>query len=587
MREPDVARAPQSDPDTPVHPAAGERRVCSVWIYGPEGEPLSLPDPCPDLAGVRLEVCRGSGWAEALHPEDADAVLAGWRESLATNTPWGCTYRIRGEEEEYRTVTSRSVPVRDAAGKVLFWVGISLDATGRDEAHCRAGDTTVLNVVSNIMERPGISVDEILRVIAAILPAGWLDPGDAAVRITADGREYRSPGFVETPWRQESPILVHGREFGRVEICYRHERHRKGEEAHLTDGRPLADAVAVRLGRVVEQVQATSIRAEEGYRRLYERMLESYTLYEVIRDGDGNPVDYRIVELNEKAADVFARSREELVGQRLFDVFPAIREGARALYGEVAELGVPVQRRLQEPRSGRWYDLYIFRPEVGKLAVVGQEITGQKRAERALRESEERFRKIAQRSFDMIFICDADRGITYISPAVARILGYTPEEMTGRRCKDYLLERALPGWQEVRRRVARGESAEGLLVEFRRKDGSVAVVEMNCSPVVEDGTVTGVQVVGRDVSDRKQYEALRMQAFEQIEQNIEQFAILADHIRLPLQVILGMADLIADEPASEKIREQVERINGIVKQLDNGWVKSREIREFLRRNELV
>jgi len=354
-------------------------------------------------------------------------------------------------------------------------------------------------------------------------------------------------------------------------------------------GGPLVDALAARLGRILEQVQAGGIpgRSEEHRQFLYEQMLESYTLYEVVRDGDGVPVDYRIIELNEKAAGVFCRSREELIGRRLFDVFPAIREGASDLYGMVADRGVPVQRRLQEPRSGRWYDLYIFRQDIGRLAVVGQEITGQKRAERALRESEKRFREIAQRSFDMILICHAGQGITYVSPAVTRILGYTPDEMVGRRCSDYLSAKALPGWKEVMRRVGREESVEGLLVEFRRSDGRIAVIEMNGSPVVEGGEVTGVQIVGRDVSDRKRHEALRLQAFEQIEQNIEQFAILADHIRLPLQVILGTADLIDDDEASKKIREQVARINGIVKQLDEGWVESREIREFLRRNELV
>jgi len=52
-------------------------------------------------------------------------------------------------------------------------------------------------------------------------------------------------------------------------------------------------------------------------------------------------------------------------------------------------------------------------------------------------------------------------------------------------------------------------------------------------------------------------------------------------------VILGMADLIDEEAASEKIREQVGRINDIVGELDEGWIESREIREFLRRNELL
>jgi len=159
--------------------------------------------------------------------------------------------------------------------------------------------------------------------------------------------------------------------------------------------------------------------------------------------------------------------------------------------------------------------------------------------------------------------------------------------MIGVQCSDYVLDETWPAWLEASARIARGESVEGLVVALRRKDGTIAAVEMNESPITENGKVVGVQTVGRDISDRKRYENLRLQAFYQIEQNIEQFAVLADHIRLPLQVILGMADLIDDEEASEKIRMQVDRINGIVKQLDRGWVESREIREFLRRNELV
>lgn len=699
MPAPDIAR---DDPES----HAEERVTCRIWVCGPDGNALSLPDPCPNFAGMALEACRGPGWADALHPEDADAVLAGWEESRAAGRPWRCNYRVRSPDGEYRLVESRGVPVRDSAGQILFWVGFSHDLTVPDEAPFNGH--AMLHAAGDMTEQSGISIDEVLRVAAAVIPVGWLDPEDAAVRITVEGREYRSPGFIETPWQQESPLVVHGRAAGRVEVCYREEGG-----SLQNKGGPLVDALAARLGRILEQVQAGGIpgRSEEHRQFLYEQMLESYTLYEVVRDGDGVPVDYRIIELNEKAAGVFCRSREELIGRRLFDIFPAIREGALELYGEVADRGVPVQRRLQEPRSGRWYDLYIFRPEIGRLAVVGQEITGQKRAERALRESEERFRgifeqagtgialidpegwirgtnpafrrmfgydegelcvmrfwdlvypadreeepgwlpeaalgesapcerryvtkggrivwgrlttsllrdqeegglvigmledvterremqnallaseerfrKIAQRSFDMIFICHADRGVTYVSPAVTRILGYTPDEMTGRRCSDYLSEKASQGWQEMLHRVARGESVEGLLVEFRRSDGRIAVIEMNGSPVVEGGEVTGVQIVGRDVSDRKRHEALRLQAFEQIEQNIEQFAILADHIRLPLQVILGTADLIDDAGAAQKLREQVERINGIVKQLDEGWVESREIREFLRRNELV
>ncbi|KLK87548.1 histidine kinase [Methanoculleus sediminis] len=687
--------------DAPGNPAGF--RV--VWINRKAAE--SLGHPREEVAGKDLATA-----VPAIGPAALDlfyqVAATGrtvHREVSSPDTGFFYELKVYRPQHDRLVVIAEDVTDRRRAEEMLREQRVALDNRVRELA--------TLYAVSGVIERPGVSVEEVLRDVAVILPAGWLHPEDAAARIVVDRREYRSAGFVESPWRQESPIVVQGRIAGRVEVCYRHPQPGDEGAPFLIGERRLIDAVAGRLGRVIERIRGEDAlgRSEEKYRLLFERMLESYTLYEVIRDDDGNPVDYRISELNEKAAEVFGRDREELIGQRLFDIFPTIAKGACALYGEVAKTGIPMQRRLQEPRTGRWYDLQIYRPQVGMLAVTGQDITEQKKAELALRESEERFRgifeqagtgialidpngrimeanpalvrmfgydedelyamrsydliyppdregadslhrqtalgkgvrrekryltkdgriiwgrlttsllhdsgegglviamleditdwremqnalaeneerfrQIAQRSFDMIYTCYHDRGITYISPAVTRILGYTPDEFVGRGCHDYVVPSSLPVWEEGQKKIARGEPVEGLEVEFRRKDGSVAFLELNESPIVEDGRVVGVQIVGRDVSDRARYEDMRMQAFYQIEQNIEQFAVLADHIRLPLQVILGMADLADDEATSTTIREQVERINAIVKQLDEGWVESRDIREFLRRNELV
>jgi PAS domain S-box-containing protein len=185
----------------------------------------------------------------------------------------------------------------------------------------------------------------------------------------------------------------------------------------------------------------------------------------------------------------------------------------------------------------------------------------------------------------MIYTCYHDRGITYMSPAVTRVLGYTPAELVGQICQDYVSPNSLAAWKAAQTKLARGEPVEGLEVEFRRKDGTSAFVELNESPIVGHGKVVGVQAAGRDVTERKQDECLRQQAFEQIERNIEQFAVLGDHIRQPLQVTLGRADLLDDAETAAIIREQVERINEHIRQLDRGWVESRMIREFLRRHE--
>ena len=113
-----------------------------------------------------------------------------------------------------------------------------------------------------------------------------------------------------------------------------------------------------------------------------------------------------------------------------------------------------------------------------------------------------------------------------------------------------------------------------------------AILELNISPIFEEGTVVGFQAIGRDISARILYEQIRARAFAMTERNIAQFAVLADHVRHPLQVIMGIADLLDDEKTAEKLREQVRRINEQIGELDREWMESRKIREFLKRYEL-
>ena len=73
-----------------------------------------------------------------------------------------------------------------------------------------------------------------------------------------------------------------------------------------------------------------------------------------------------------------------------------------------------------------------------------------------------------------------------------------------------------------------------------------------------------------------------MEAFQQIEKNMQQFAILNDQLRNPLQGIIGTADLMEDVH-KEKFIRLATMINEIVRKLDQGYIESEKIREFLRK----
>ncbi|MGB4507043.1 MAG: PAS domain-containing protein [Candidatus Methanoculleus thermohydrogenotrophicum] len=214
---------------------------------------------------------------------------------------------------------------------------------------------------------------------------------------------------------------------------------------------------------------------------------------------------------------------------------------------------------------------------------IGIDIRERKRAEAALLESEGRFRALLNASPNVVMLIDRDGTILALNEVVAERIGGSVQELMGAPVYDYLP----PEVAARRREIIAEVFATGRPVRFVDEREGI-VLYNSLSPVADaEGNVVRVAVISSDITEQRRSEEMRHQAFTQIEQNMEQFAILGDHIRLPLQVILATSELLDDEQAAERIHKQVWRINDIVRQLDRGWVESREIREFLRRHELV
>jgi PAS domain S-box-containing protein len=118
---------------------------------------------------------------------------------------------------------------------------------------------------------------------------------------------------------------------------------------------------------------------------------------------------------------------------------------------------------------------------------------------------------------------------------------------------------------------------------YRSRTGGLIPVEVSAHLFEHQGK-TAVLSMARDITERKQVEALKREAFHQIEKNMEQFAVLNDHIRNPLQAIVGLSLLHAEnEEVCQKVLDQAGEINRLVDQLDQGWIESEKIRDWLRK----
>jgi PAS domain S-box-containing protein len=149
-------------------------------------------------------------------------------------------------------------------------------------------------------------------------------------------------------------------------------------------------------------------------------------------------------------------------------------------------------------------------------------ITAAVSAEEELQESEEKFRGVAERSSDIIQLTDRTGRMMYISPSVKRILGFEPDELIGSPPEKLVHPDELPLVQDmIRKNIESGGAVESIETRVLRKDGKYALLEVSVSPIIKDRAFAGMQIMARDVTERKaaqaRIEELQKEQKEQME----------------------------------------------------------------------
>jgi len=221
--------------------------------------------------------------------------------------------------------------------------------------------------------------------------------------------------------------------------------------------------------------------------------------------------DMKVVYVNNAICRLTGRPRDEWIGQT--PPFPGtVPEETEELMTQLDDLGT-VEMTIERKDGTRFPALVspgAFETEEGKkvFVVFLKDLTQVKETEEELRESEATFRRIAETSADAIYLINPDGIITYISPAVETILGYTPDEFAGTNFTVHFTEDDVKPAVKTFETNMRGEEVRNVELRIRHKNKEPVFIEVNATPMIKDGKIIGVQGMARDITRRKQTEQI-------------------------------------------------------------------------------
>ena len=327
---------------------------------------------------------------------------------------------IRYGDQELNCAFSRDIAERRKAEKELRKSMSELDE--------RVKELNCLFEISRLVEKRKLTLDEILQGVVDLIPPAWQYPDFTCAQINLNGKELKTHNFKETIWQQVSDIFIHGVPSGKLAVCYLEERPENDEGPFLKEERALLDAIAERLGRIIERKWAQEAlgKSEEKFRELMENMHSGVVVHEAVAGGE----DFEIKDFNRSGEKIENINREKVIGRRITDVFPGVKDlGIFDVFRRVWKTGKPeyfsggVYQDHRTPPS--WRESYVYKLSSEEIVSVYQDVTEQKLAQKALEESEKRFRDLVENSLTGISIVQ-DNQVVYQNQAQERLLGPLP-----------------------------------------------------------------------------------------------------------------------------------------------------------------
>lgn len=373
-----------------------------------------------------------------------------------------------------------------------------------------------------VLEDGGKKIDFICNeLVNKIAPSGLRFPEKVSISLDLEGKYYQY-NFNNDSNKNAyvAPIYSYKRQVGNMQVSY------NDENEHVDQyGQELINVLVERLSRIVENIEAR-IAIEESDGRILENTLKFKSLidnsFDIMSIIDKNG----IIKFESKAAKrLLDYKAGEKTGHNMLDyVHPDDVDTVKTALKQLDSIDKRIEvfqfRYKHKNGSWRWFETnaqnFVKNPYVNGIIVNKRDITEQRLTEEALKESEEKYRLIAENVTDVIWVLNLNRQkYTYISPSIRNLRGITVEEALSEKLEEGL---AADSYQEVtliierytKRFIADPETFTQKIIktELKVKNKIGDFVWVEASTRLRYNRENEIEIVGvsRKIEDRKQQE---------------------------------------------------------------------------------
>lgn len=499
-----------------------------VVVLDPEGHIRYASPSLERIGGYEIGEILGKNAFDFVHPDDLPAALALFNHGVQIpGYETSTQVRLLRKNGAWRWVELRGRNLLDdpaIRGAVLNFVDIhdiktALEALEQSEARFRtifenANDQivfldetgTIINANGKLREMFGLKLEEIIG--KRFTEIAFADPEEKQRVMEGFGRMLRGEASVIR-------AAIEG-------------RHRNGQRVFIEAN---ARAIPIDGGKkgiiaIIRDITRQKLAQEalEASEEKWRSLAESAPDIVMTTTCEG-----QILYVNRT---VTGFTPVDIIGKSIYDfVKPEHHATVRTAVETAVRTGDPVAYEIvgAGPEGHHaWYETHIGpikrNGQVTALIFINTDITARKRAEEAIRESEQKFRGIFENASDMILYLDSSGIILDVNDRSEEIFGYRREELLGKRFITFPTLRPEVMWDIIDRfnRVMHSNTSDTISFEALRKDGSKVFVEATARPVHIGREAAGLLAAVRDITERKLAELALKQAYDEMEARVEE-----------------------------------------------------------------